>query len=336
MKYYITDPLDMHVHLRQDEMLTQIAHHTADQFSAALVMPNTVPPITGDNLLEYKRQIKRITRYFVPLMTVYFRDYSFDELDDLKRKNVCAIKLYPKGVTTNSDMGIELDNFVAKYRMTLEGMQRLHIPLCVHGETCGFVMDRESEFLKFYDDLCPLYPDLVIIMEHITSEASLEYLEKYRNLYATVTLHHLMITLDDVVGHKCNNLMYCKPVAKGYKDRDALRKAVFAGHPKIMFGSDSAPHPIKSKYIDGCAGIFSAPVLLPLLVQLFVDANADWQCFMNFVSENAKRIYKLHPHVHYVPKTVILESGSSIIPMCDGEIPVFHGGKTCYWKIVSE
>lgn len=36
-----------------------------------------------------------------------------------------------------------------------------------------------------------------------------------------------------------------------------------------MFGSDSAPHPKDTKECCGCAaGVFSAPVILPVLVEL--------------------------------------------------------------------
>lgn len=51
-------PLDMHLHLRDAQMLKLVAPLTAKTFSAALVMPNLVPPITTkEALLAYKQRI---------------------------------------------------------------------------------------------------------------------------------------------------------------------------------------------------------------------------------------------------------------------------------------
>ena len=79
-------------------------------------------------------------------------------------------------------------------------MSELNIPLAIHGETNGFVMDREAEFASIYETLALNFPNLKIIMEHITTKESVALLDRFDNLYATITLHHLLITLDDVAG----------------------------------------------------------------------------------------------------------------------------------------
>jgi len=43
-------------------------------------------------------------------------------------------------------------------RPTLEAMSEMGIPLCVHGETDGFVMDREAEFMSIYELLAKNFP----------------------------------------------------------------------------------------------------------------------------------------------------------------------------------
>lgn len=47
------------------------------------------------------------------------------------------------------------------------------------------------------------------------------------NVAATITVHHLMLTVDDWAG-KCHN--FCKPVAKYPSDREALRQIVQKGY----------------------------------------------------------------------------------------------------------
>jgi dihydroorotase len=60
-------------------------------------------------------------------------------------------------------------------------------------------MDREKNFIPIYEMLAKTYKNLKIIMEHITTKDLAEFLDKYNNVYATITLHHLLITLDNVI-----------------------------------------------------------------------------------------------------------------------------------------
>ena len=203
-----------------------------------------------------------------------------------------AIKLYPHGVTTNSDSGI---HSITAAEPTLHLMEALGIPLLVHGETTGFVLDREAEFLPIYAHLATRFPRLRIVMEHITTAAALTLLDEFENLYATVTAHHLIITLDDLAGGLLQPHLFCKPIAKRPEDRAALLAAALAAHPKLMLGSDSAPHPQHAKESCGCAaGVYTAPLLLPRLAQLF-DAPHALPNLPAFVSDNAIRIHHLSP-----------------------------------------
>ena len=58
-------------------------------------------------------------------------------------------------------------------------------------------------------------------MEHITTADAVSLLDQYENLYATVTLQHLLITLDDVVGGLMKPHLFCKPIAKRLKTETA-------------------------------------------------------------------------------------------------------------------
>ena len=210
-------------------------------------------------------------------------------------------------------------------------MQELQIPLLVHGETNGFVMDREQEFLFVYDDMVRNFPKLHIIMEHITTAAAVQFLEKFDNISATVTLHHLMITLDDVVGGMMQPDLFCKPIAKTPYDREALREAVFSGNEKIMFGSDSAPHPRHKKECVGCAaGIFTAPVALPLLAQIFEDENC-LELLQSFVSDNAQKRYRITPQT----KHVTLSDRPWQVPALYNNVRPFYAEENIRWRMAS-
>ena len=322
-------PLDVHLHLRDGEMLENIAHASAHTFSGAIVMPNLVPPVSNkEEVLAYKKRIISAVgnETFTPYMTLFFKP-SYDKafLTSI-RDEITAIKLYPAGITTNSEGGVSGFD-VDELRPALEAMSDLGIPLCVHGETNGFVMDREAEFVSIYERLATAFPKLTIIMEHITTKESVAALDRFENLYATITIHHLLITLDDVAGGMLQPHLFCKPIAKRPEDRDALLGVALSAHPKVMFGSDSAPHPRHAKEACGCAaGVFTAPIALQLLAELF-EKHKALDKLQAFVSDNAQNIYNIK-----VPsKTVTLEKKPFSVPaQYNGVVPMYAGETLMY------
>ena len=330
MDLRLESPLDMHLHLREGQMLTLVAPCSAVQMAGGVIMPNLVTPVDSlARVREYRAAIQAACdpHVFTPYMTLFFRDYSREELVAAKNE-IIGVKLYPAGITTQSEAGVrDFDRIGA----TVALLEELDIPLLVHGETAGFVMDREEEFLAVYRWLAETFPRLRIVMEHITTAAAVEFLEKYDTIAATVTLHHLLITLDDVAGGLLRPDLFCKPIAKTPRDRKALRQAVFAGHPRLMFGSDSAPHPRDKKECVGCAaGIFSAPVALPALAGLFEEAGC-LERLDGFVSANARRFYRLTPPA----KTVRLEEKDWQVPEFFGSVRPFLAGSRLRWSVAA-
>lgn len=236
-------PLDMHLHLRDGDMMKLVAPLSSASFAGAVIMPNLVPPVADAGAVQAYRQ--RVLDacgddVFQPYMTAFFRSYSEKELSRLKEL-VFGIKLYPAGATTNSEGGVKA---MKDAEATLSIMQEMDIPLLVHGESHGFVMDREAEFLDVYRDLATRFPRLTICMEHITTAAAVQLLDEFENLAATVTLQHLLITLDDVAGGMLRPHLFCKPIAKRPEDREALLQAALSGIPASC--SAVTPPPIPS------------------------------------------------------------------------------------------
>lgn len=335
MEITLDSPLDMHLHLRDDDMLRLVAPLSGD-FAGAVIMPNLVPSITDTDAMQaYSQRVEAAMqgKPFTRLMTLFFKSYSAAQLEAARRvPEFFGIKLYPAGVTTNSEGGLSAAD---DPKPTLRIMEELGIPLLVHGESNGFVMNREEDFLPIYRHLAREFPYLRICMEHITSAAALRLLDMHENLCATVTLQHLLITLDDVVGGSMRPHLFCKPIAKLPSDRDALLHAALEGHPRLMFGSDSAPHPRHKKECCGCAaGVFTAPVALPRLAALFAEHD-KLHNLQAFVSDNARRIYGLAP----VARTVTLRDTPMQVPSCyksygEQVVPMF-AGETLPWSVLS-
>ncbi len=328
MELSLDSPLDMHLHLREGAMLRLVAPLSARAFAGAVVMPNLVPPVDSlERLAAYRAEVEAAVapHAFAPLMTLFFRPYDEATLA-AARPHIVGVKLYPEGVTTNSAGGVR---DLEAIEGTLAAMERLGIPLLVHGESHGFVLDREAEFLPVYARWARRFPRLTIVMEHITTAAAVALLDEHPNLAATVTLHHLLITLDDVAGGLLAPHLFCKPIAKRPEDRAALLAAALAAHPRLMLGSDSAPHPVARKEAAGCAaGVFSAPVLLPMLAELF-ERHEALDRLQAFVSDNARRIYGLTPP----PKRVTLAREPWRVPERYGDVVPFAAGQTLTWQV---
>ncbi len=327
----LDSPLDMHLHLREGDMLNRVAPLSAAHFAGAVIMPNLVSPVDSlDKVRAYGHAIRVAcgSEVFEPYMTLFFRPYTREELLQA-RDEILGIKLYPAGITTLSEAGVTDFDSIGP---TVSRMEELGIPLLVHGESNGFVMDREQEFLGVYRWLAETFPRLHVVMEHITTAAAVELADRYENVSATVTLHHLLITLDDVVGGAMQPDLFCKPIAKTPRDRQALRAAVLSGHSRIVFGSDSAPHPRHKKECCGCAaGVFSAPVALPMLAELFEEADC-LERLPAFVSGLARERYGVAPP----EKRIRLEPRAWRVPDSYGDVRPLHAGEQLRWSVVTD
>ncbi|KAI0306916.1 Dihydroorotase [Multifurca ochricompacta] len=283
----ISSPADFHVHLRQGDLSELVTPHVREGgFRLAYVMPNLIPPITTTvQALEYKSMLERIDPKTEFLMTLYLSpNLTPDEIRKAKRAGIVGVKSYPRGVTTNSDGGIE--SYEAYYPI-FEAMQEVDMVLNLHGEV------PSDASANIHENPCSLSP-LRIVLEHATTRVAVETVKSLGSTVAcTITAHHLALTVDDWAGQSWN---YCKPVAKFPDDREALHEVIREGHPRFFLGSDSAPHPSIKKSTSspehGCAaGIYTSPILLALTTHLLESFGA-LDKLEGFVSKNGRAFYK--------------------------------------------
>jgi dihydroorotase len=330
----LNSPLDMHVHFRQGSLMEQVVPLTTATFAGALVMPNTEPPIdTCFSLRHYRTMIEEAAagqQPFKPYMTAYFRaNYIKEELLALKDANMLAVKFYPRGLTTGSEHGCNpADPGVDR---VLALMEELGIPLCVHGEAPGYHEDREVLFGTTVDRWATQFPRLKIILEHISDMTNLGMLG-HPNVFATITPHHMLLCGDDWVGPPLRPHLYCMPVAKRPEDRAGLiwlaTRSYFAH--KVMLGTDSAPHPVvRKEAAECCAGIFTAPIALQLVADVF-DRAGRLDQLQAFVSDNARRIYGIEPPA----RKVTLIRKPFLIPVRYDCIAPMWANQVIPWSVV--
>jgi len=323
-------PDDFHVHLRQDADLPCFAREAARRFARVLVMPNLAPPVrTAADVVLYREAILRAAPDLLPLMAFKLvPELSDSDLAELAAAGAVAGKVYPEGVTTNSEGGI-LD--LRQIRPLLPAFEEHGLVVCCHGEKPGvFSLDREEAFLEEFSEVSTAHPRVRFVLEHISSAAAVRRIEELgSNVAATITLHHLEITLDDVIGGNLHPHLFCKPVAKRESDRQALREAAFSGNPKFFFGSDSAPHrQDRKECASGCAGVYSMPVALEGLAGVFDTAKMRAK-LPDFVAGFGADFYGLAR----ATETVSLVSDRWTVPAAvDGVVP-YRAGETMAWRI---
>ncbi|MGE3278607.1 MAG: dihydroorotase [Candidatus Altimarinota bacterium] len=293
-EFIIRKPDDFHLHLRQGELMGHLVKETAKGFQRVLVMPNTLPPVTNAAELEkYHSELKAIGTDLEFLMTFKLMpDTSPATVQELKKAGAVAGKLYPQGVTTHSEDGVA---DVEALFPIFSAMQEQDLVLCLHGEVLGVEdLKRESAFLPTLKKIHQNFPQLRIVLEHVsTADAVQEVQELGPNVAATITVHHLFLTTQDVRNGHFNPHHFCAPICKSEADRAAIVQAALSGHPKFFFGSDSAPHPHQDKEGDHPKpGIYTTPVALPLLAELF-ESQEKLDRLEAFTSQYGADYYRL-------------------------------------------
>ena len=338
----IRRPDDWHLHFRDGATMRAVVPHTARQFARAIVMPNLSPPVTTAQMAaDYRARIMAAVPKgldFAPLMTAYLTDDT--DPDDLARGFadgvLTAAKLYPAGATTNSASGV---TDIRRIDAVLERMAQIGMPLCIHGEVTDAevdIFDREAEFIERV--LAPLVarlPQLKVILEHITTEQAVDFVEAAGpQVAATITPQHLHMNRNAILAGGIRPHMFCLPVAKRERHRLALRRAATSGSAKYFLGTDSAPHHRRDKESAcGCAGIFNAPFALESYLAVFDEEDA-LDRFEAFASLNGPRFYGLPAN----EDRITLERVSVTVPdeVSGGETAIvpFHAGETLAWRLV--
>ncbi|MCX7165422.1 MAG: dihydroorotase [Rhodocyclales bacterium] len=338
----LTRPDDWHLHLRDGAALAAVLPDTARRFARAIVMPNLKPPVTSVALAAaYRERILAALPAglnFTPLMTLYLTDnMPAAEIDAVRASGfVHAIKLYPAGATTNSDAGV---SDLKKCAATLARMEKLGVPLLVHGEVTDpavDIFDREAVFIDTV--LKPMlrgFPALKVVLEHVTTRDGIDFVrDSGGNVAATLTAHHLLLNRNAMFAGGIRPHNYCLPVLKRESHRQALLAAAISGSPKFFLGTDSAPHAQSAKEAAcGCAGCYTAHAGIELYAEVFEAAGAldRLEAFASFhgadyygLPRNTGQITLLRDAIA-VPSSVDYVGSDRLVPL--------RAGETVAWRL---
>lgn len=340
----IPSPDDFHLHLRDGVYLNRTVLDSAKQFCRAIIMPNLKPALTTIPQIEaYRKRILKIAKKkypaFTPLMTLYLTsDTTVQTIREAaQHPHIYACKLYPAGATTHAEAGIRS---LRQIYPIFEIMQKSRLPLLIHGEAIDpqvDVFDREAFFIE--KELIPLrkkFPDLPIVLEHITTKEAVEYIEASNShTAATLTAHHLLFNRNSLFKNGLCPDYYCLPVLKRKKHQDSLLKAAISANPKFFLGTDSAPHARGKKIaVHACAGMYTAYAAIELYAEIFERLNALPK-LADFASRFGATFYRLPLNTGQLTLEKRPWKVPSSLKFGKTKLKPLYGGEILKWKLVS-
>lgn len=336
----ITRPDDWHLHVRDGDILKDVVPATAACFGRAIIMPNLVPPVvTATDATAYRERILAAAKgtNFEPLMTLYLTEATTPEIiREAKAAGVIAAKLYPAGATTNSASGVK---DIRNIYPVLEAMAECGMLLLVHGEVTDAdidIFDREKVFLeRVLAPTLEAFPGLKVVLEHITTADSAEFVRGYQgdNLGATLTPQHLMYNRNHMLVGGIRPHLYCLPILKRNLHQQALRDAVASGDKRFFLGTDSAPHAKdKKEAACGCAGCYSAFGAIGLYAEIFEELGL-LDKFEAFASHNGADFYGLPRNQDTITLVRKPWTMPEQLPLAGGSIVPLKAGETVNWQM---
>jgi len=264
--------IDDQVHFREPGLTHKATIYTESKAAVAggvtsfMEMPNTVPPVFTQQLLEEKYAIAAVSS---------LANYSFymgtgnDNIEEIlqtndKKNEVCGVKVFMGSSTGNLLVdnplilekvfgGVDLliathcedeatikRNFerIKKEKGTLEPSDH---PIIRNEEACFESSFRAVQLAKKYDSRLHIL--------HITTERELQLFSnmlplKEKRISAEVCVHHLHFTSDDY--SRLGNLIKCNPAIKAPNNKEALWQGVLNNQLDII-ATDHAPHTWQEK-----------------------------------------------------------------------------------------
>lgn len=224
----------------------------------------------------------------------------------------------------------KLDNVIA-------ALVETGLILLIHGEVTDKdvdIFDREAVFIEqMLKPLMARHPNLKVVFEHITTSEAVEYvLQASPNLAATITPHHLLLNRNALLVGGLHPHHYCLPVLKRETHRLALLSAATSGNPHFFAGTDSAPHAQHSKEAScGCAGIYSAPVAVPLYLDVFEREKAldKLEAFISFYGADFYGLPRNQTRITLKRKAWTVPDR---YPFPESPLIPFYAGQTLQWQ----
>lgn len=271
-KYLLPGAIDDQVHFREPGLTHKATIYTESKAAVAggvtsfMEMPNTVPPVFTQELLEQKYNIGAQTSL---ANYSFFMGTSNDNIEEVlktneKKKEVCGVKVFMGSSTGNLlvDNPLMLDKVfggcevliathcedeaiikanIERLKAAKRTLEPSDHPVIRNEEACFESSFRAIQFAKKHGSRLHIL--------HISTEKELQLFTnmiplKDKRITAEVCVHHLHFTADDYP--RLGNLIKCNPAIKAPNNKEALWTALLDDRLDVI-ATDHAPHTWEEK-----------------------------------------------------------------------------------------
>lgn len=272
-KFLLPGAIDDQVHFREpglthkEKIYSGAKAAVAGGVTSFMEMPNTVPPVFTQELLEDKYAIaseNSLANYS------FYMGTSNNNLEEIlktnKKKNeVCGVKIFMGSSTGN----LLVDNYITLDKIFSE----TELLIATHCEDEAMIKQNLAKLKAQKRELTaadhPIIRDDEVCFEssfkavqlakkhgsrlhvlHISTEKELQLFSnmlplKEKRITAEVCVHHLHFTSDDYA--RLDNLIKCNPAIKAPHNKEALWKALLDDRLDVI-ATDHAPHTWEEKH----------------------------------------------------------------------------------------
>jgi len=264
--------IDDQVHFREPGLTHKADIHSESRAAVAggvtsfMEMPNTLPPVFTQELLEDKYDIASKTSLANYSFYMGTSNTNTEEVlkTNEKKKDVCGIKIFMGSSTGN----LLVDNYLTLDKL-FAGSELL---IATHCENENIIRRNLQDFQSLNRELTAADHPLIRSEEacYESSLAAIQFAKKYgsrlhifhlstewemqlftnlipqaeKRITAEVCVHHLHFTAGDY--DRLGNLIKCNPAIKAAHNREALWKALLDDRLDLI-ATDHAPHTLKEK-----------------------------------------------------------------------------------------
>ncbi|MBL7698886.1 MAG: dihydroorotase [Chitinophagaceae bacterium] len=271
-KHLLPGAIDDQVHFREPGLTHKATIYTESKAAVAggvtsfMEMPNTIPPVFTQELLEDKYDIasgSSLANYS------FYMGTSNDNAEEVlktnaKKNDVCGVKIF-MGSSTG---GLLVDNYLSLDRI----FRDTNVLIATHCEDERIIRENFQRIKKERGTLKPAdHPDIRddnacfessftaiqfakrydsrLHILHISTEKELSLFGNFmplqhKRITAEVCVHHLHFTSNDY--EKLGNLIKCNPAIKPYFNKEALWNALLDDRLDVI-ATDHAPHTFEEK-----------------------------------------------------------------------------------------
>lgn len=318
--WLIPGAIDDQVHFREPglthkgEIYTEAKAAVAGGVTSYMEMPNTVPNVFTQNLLQDK--YNRAAQVSLANYS-FFMGTSNDNIEEVLKtdiRNVCGLKIFMGSSTGNMLVDNEetLNNIFSKFPGLIathcEDEHTVKSNLELYKQKYGDQIKPEMHPLIRSEEACYLSSSFAVSLAkkhgthlhvlHISTEKETHLFEaniplKDKRITAEACIHHLWFSDEDYLTK--GNFIKWNPAVKKASDREGIWKALLEGRIDVI-ATDHAPHTIEEKEQNYLSAPSGGPLVqhsVLAMVDKVLEGRISKEMMVQKMSHNVATLFRI-------------------------------------------